>query len=514
MGELKSSFRLESDIFADTFTVGSDGLPEFKAYLPGEWVEGERGKIDDRTPIDESVFARVNVLSERQALKGLETLYAKGRWEARNTPGERRLIILEKAAELLARYIDELTEALVYDAGKTYEMARGEVKASIDRLEKAMLDLRRFSGDYIPGDWDSHTIETEGLIRREPYGVVACIMPFNYPLYDTVMKVVASFIAGNAVVLKPSLLDPIPPILFTRILLEAGLPRNAIMLALMDGPDFGRILPDRRIGAVLLTGSSETGRRVLATAGIKSYLLELGGGDPAIVLRDADLNEAAENIVKGIISYSGQRCDAIKIVLAERPIYDELKRLLIEELKKQARVGDPRDKNNTVGPLIARKPVDEMEYAIKDAIEKGGKVLYGGRRLGPTYIEPTLIEISRDRVKELYAFQKEVFAPLALLVEVESLDEAIDIANSRPYGLDAAIFSKNIEWIRRAARYLEVGAVYVNMFPRHGIGYYPYGGRKDSGIGVEGIGYSIEHVSAYKSIIFNYKGARVWEYTI
>ncbi|MEM4475055.1 MAG: aldehyde dehydrogenase family protein, partial [Fervidicoccaceae archaeon] len=405
-------------------------------------------------------------------------------------------------------------EALVLDAGKTYELARGEVKASIDRLEKALLDLRRFSGDYIPGDWDAHTLETEGLVRREPYGVVACITPFNYPLYDSVMKVVASFVTANAIILKPSLHDPIAPILFARLLLEAGFPPRALMLAVMEGEEFSKVLPDKRIGAVLLTGSSETGRRVLATAGVKSYLLELGGGDPAIVLGDADLESAARDIVTGIISYSGQRCDAIKIVLVESQVYDIMRRLLVSELERRVRVGDPRDPSVTVGPLISVQAVDKMEAAIRDALEKGGRLLFGGKRLGPTYIEPALIEAPADKVQEMELYRREVFAPVALLVEVTDLDHALRLANGRPYGLDACIFSKNLDYVRRAARYLEVGAVYVNMFPRHGIGYYPYGGRKESGVGVEGIGYSIEYTSAYKSIVFNYKGARIWDYVL
>jgi len=508
----KTEFVPSSEIFKETYYFDEEGIPVFKPHVNSNWIKGDAGIVDNYSPIDNNVFSRVSIISVDTATKALEDLYKKGRWEARNTPGEKRLNILEKASQLMKENFDDLVNALVIDAGKTYTAAKGEVLASIDRIEKAMLDLRKISGDYIPGDWDAHTLETEGFVRREPYGIVANIVPFNYPLYDSVMKIVSSFIAGNAVILKPSSLDPIPPILFTSILLRAGFPKHAILLALMKGKDFGKILSDRRIGAILLTGSTETGKKVLATAGIKSYLLELGGGDPAIVLRDADISQAANDIVKGIISYSGQRCDAIKIIIVEEHIYDKLRKKLIEELEKQVKVGDPRDETTTVGPLITKDSVDEMEEAIKDAVNKGGKILYGGKRLGPTYIEPTLIEIERDKITNLLLYKKEVFAPIALLVKTKNLDDAIEIANGRPYGLDAAIFSKNIDWIRKAIRRLEVGAVYINMFPRHGIGYYPYGGRKESGIGMEGIGYSIEYVSAYKSIIYNYKGARVWEY--
>lgn len=509
-------FKPSKSLFSDIhYQREGDEAPLFLTYQPGSgWVKGQGGLLDVHTPIDETTIARVHLLGSEEAREGLRVLYEKGRWEARNTPGEKRLRILNRLARILEESIEDFVNALVLDAGKPLHGAEGEVKASIDRIEKAMLDLRKISGDYIPGDWDAHTLETEGLVRREPYGVVAAIVPFNYPLYDSVMKIVSAFIAGNAVLLKPSSSDPLPAVLLVRALLEAGFPPNAIMLAMMRGRDFGGILPDRRIGAVMLTGSTETGKQVLAKAGIKSYLLELGGGDPALVLRDADIRQAADNVVKGIISYSGQRCDAIKLILVEEPIYEEFKTALLEELGKQVRIGDPRDPSTTVGPLIDSATVDEMEQAVKDAVEKGGRIIYGGRRLGPTYIEPTVIEVPRDKIRNVELYSKEVFAPVALLTSVSSLDEAIELANGRPYGLDAAVFSKNLEWIRKAIRYLEVGAVYVNMFPRHGIGYYPYGGRKDSGIGMEGIGYSIEYVSAYKSIIFNYKGARIWDYMV
>ncbi|MEM3350580.1 MAG: aldehyde dehydrogenase family protein, partial [Saccharolobus sp.] len=235
-------------------------------------------------------------------------------------------------------------------------------------------------------------------------------------------------------------------------------------------------------------------------------------GDPAIVLSDADLAWAAQRIVTGIISYSGQRCDSIKIILAEEEVYDTLKDLLIKELNKSVKVGDPRDSNTTVGPIIDTKTADEWENAIKDAVEKGSKVLFGGKRLGPTYIEPALIEVPKEVIKDLYLYNKEVFASVALLVKVKSIEEAIEISNSRRYGLDAAIFGRDINKIRKLQRFLEVGAIYINDYPRHGIGYFPFGGRKDSGIGREGIGYTIQYVTAYKSVIYNYKGKGIWEY--
>ncbi|MEM3326145.1 MAG: aldehyde dehydrogenase family protein, partial [Thermoproteus sp.] len=267
---------------------------------------------------------------------------------------------------------------------------------------------------------------------------------------------------------------------------------------------------DRRISVISLTGSTETGERVIKAAGIKSYVMELGGGDPAIVLEDADVDYAAKRIALGITSYSGQRCDSIKLVLAERPVYGELRDKLAAELRS-VKVGDPRDPEVQMGPLIDLSTADEFEKAVKYALERGGKVLAGGKR-DRNYIWPTLIEAPADRVRDYYLYRQEVFAAIALIVEVKDVDEAISLANGRRYGLDAAIFGRDIVKIRKAIRYLEVGNIYINDYPRHGIGYFPFGGRKDSGIGREGIGYSIEYVTAYKTIVYSYKGRGIWEY--
>jgi glyceraldehyde-3-phosphate dehydrogenase [NAD(P)+] len=288
----------------------------------------------------------------------------------------------------------------------------------------------------------------------------------------------------------------------------------------MPGRDTGTIVRDHRVSGISLTGSTETGVRLLKTAGIKQFVMELGGGDPAIVLEDAELPRAAQRIVAGITSYAGQRCDAIKLILAEKPVYQDLKRGIIGELRK-VRVGDPRDEKTTMGPLIDEETAVELLRGVEDAVQKGGRVLYGGmnkknsremKNKGRNYIQPTLIEVSGENITEMLLYKNEVFAAVSLIMPVENIDEAISTANGRRYGLDAAVFGKDVNKIRRLTRRLDVGAIYVNDNPRHGIGYYPFGGRKDSGIGREGIGYTIEYVTSHKSVIYNYKGKGVWEY--
>ncbi len=500
---------IRSAIFSDI--VRRRDTIYFKTYLAGEWVESE-DYIDVYTPIDGSLIARVPKLSWSSIDSVIESVYSVGRWAARDTPGWKRIGILENLASLISEHREDLINALIVNAGKTRRQAEGEVDASIDRLRRASLDTRKIFGEYMPGDWDSTTIETEAIVRREPYGVVLAIIPFNYPLFDTVSKITYSFISGNAIIVKPPSADPIPVILLAKLMEKAGFPNKSFAVVTIPGRESSRLVSDRRISVISFTGSSETGRKILEVAGIKQFIMELGGGDPAIVLPDADIDDAASKIAAGIYSYAGQRCDAIKLIIAHENIYEELKKRLIDRLSRVV-VGDPRKENVDMGPLIDSTAVKIMFEAIDDAVKRGGRVLYGGRSLGGNYVEPTLIEIIDKKIlRESKLYQEEIFAPIALITNYRELDEAIQLANGRRYGLDIAIFGHDLEPIRKLIRYLEFGAIYINDMPRHGVGYYPYGGRKDSGIGREGIGYSIEYVTAYKTIIYNYRGKGVWTY--
>ncbi|ABW01811.1 NADP-dependent glyceraldehyde-3-phosphate dehydrogenase [Caldivirga maquilingensis] len=513
MIEVKGKVKVEvkSPELSSILKTGPDGTPLFPTFINGQWYMGDNWQ-DVKSPIDLSVIAKVPRLPGNVTEQAIETTYREGRWAIRDMPGQRRLDAFHRAADLLDKFREDFVNVLVSNAGKTTSAANGEVNSAIERLRRLDFDVEGVHGDYVPGDWSFDALESEAIVKREPIGVVLAIVPFNYPLFDTVNKIAYSAIAGNAVLIKPASADPLPTILFARVLELAGFPVKALAVLTIPGRDMGKVVSDRRIGAISLTGSTETGIEVIREAGIKQFVMELGGGDPAIVLNDADPKWAAQRIAIGIYSYAGQRCDAVKFIFAEPNVYDQLKASLIEELSK-VKVGDPRSPDTTMGPLIDEATADEVIKAAQDAVSKGGRILYGGRKLGPTYIEPTLIEIDKSKVKDLYLYNKEVFAAIAVLVKVNDLDEAIELSNGRRYGLDAAIFSNDVSRIRKAARLLEVGAVYVNDYPRHGIGYYPFGGRKDSGIGREGLGYTLEYVTAYKAIVYNYRGKGVWRYS-
>jgi len=501
---------IHNEIFDEIYRIGEDDIPEFKTYAAGEWIFGERFS-EVRSPIDGRVIARVSILNEEQVEGIVSKVYEKGREEIRDYPGEKRIGSFLKAAELMREAFEDFVNVLILDAGKPKSNAVGETKATIERLEKTTFESRRLIGDYVPGDWSEETLESEGIVKREPYGVVLAISPFNYPLFISSAKIIPALLSGNAVILKPASADPLAAIMFIRILELAGFPKESLGLLTIPGKLMDSVVKDKRIRAITFTGSTEVGEHIIKTGGIKSYHLELGGKDPAIVLDDADLEMASEKIVKGMVSYSGQRCDAIRLILAHEDIYDELKKRIVKKLEGIEPKNPLEDENALMGTLIDKRAADYIEEVYKDAVEKGAVPLTPFKRKD-NYVWPILLEVDKNIVKDLRAFQEDVFGPLTLLIKVKDEDEATEIANSSRFGLDAAVFSECERRARKVARKLEVGSVFINEYSRHGIGYYPFGGMKDSGVGREGIGYSVEQLTTTKTIVHNFKGYGVWEY--
>jgi acyl-CoA reductase-like NAD-dependent aldehyde dehydrogenase len=253
------------------------------------------------------------------------------------------------------------------------------------------------------------------------------------------------------------------------------------------------------------TGSTEIGKRLSQVTGLKRLHMELGGKGSAIVLSDADLDLAAAETVKGSLSYSGQRCDAVSRVLVEEKVADVFVNKVLKETEAY-KLGDPRDPSSKIGPLIDLSAAEAVHILVLDAMEKGAKLLTGGRHDG-NYYYPTILDQVPLDAKIAW---EETFGPVIPIVRVKDADEAIELVNKSKYGLDSCVFTNDINLARKVAKRLEEGEITVNAAPRHGVGYYPFGGNKDSGIGREGIGYSIEEMTRLKTIVYNWRPAKVW----
>ena len=477
----------------------SDGeAATLRLLIDGEWREARSGEtFEVRSPIDGNTIALAQAAGREDVEAAIAAARA-ARPRFREMTAAERLEVCERAAELMAEHFDDFIDAVVVDLGKTPSQAKSEVNATKERLALVREEVRKIFGEYLPGDWIPDAKGKSGIVLREPVGTVAAIGPFNYPLFLAASKIIPAIAAGNTVVAKAPSDDPVPLTLFVRVLEEAGLPAGVLNLVTGRGGDIGDLFACHEdVSMVSFTGSSNVGRRIAELAGPKPLHLELGGNAAALVLADADLDTAVAKSVNGAFKNAGQRCDAISRALVEKGIHDEYVERVTEEASGYT-MGDARADGVDVGPLVNAGAVERVEALVADAVDKGARVLCGGGSVD-CYFEPTVLA---DVPLEAEIMWEETFGPVLPIAPVADLDEAIDVANRSRYGLDSAVFSSNLDNAWRAARALECGMVTVNDAPAHGVGHFPFGGRKpDSGIGREGLGYSIDECTALKTVV-------------
>ena len=479
--------------------VATDGeVPAFKLLVDGEWRAAEGGAaFDVVSPIDGTVVATAAKASQQDVLDAIAAA-KRARRVFRGLPAAARLEICAEAAQVLGQHLDAFVDVIVADLGKTPEQARSEVSATRERLLLAREEVRKIFGEYLPGDWIADTKGKEGIVLREPVGTVAAIGPFNYPLFLAASKIIPALAAGNTVVAKAPSDDPLALVLFARILEEAGLPDGVLNMITGAGGEIGGLLAEHEdISMISFTGSSGVGRRIAQAASPKPLHLELGGNAAAIICGDADLELAVSKTLLGAFKNAGQRCDAVSRVLVEASVYDDYVARALAEAE-QWTVGDPRADGVKVGPLVNPEAAQAVHRLLADAVEKGAKVLLGGE-VEAAYHQPTvLVDVPLDAE----IIWEETFGPVLAVARVADLDAALEVANGSRYGLDSAVFTRSLEQAWKAAHALECGMVHVNDAPAHGVGHFPFGGHKpDSGIGREGLGYSIDECTRVKTVV-------------
>ncbi len=468
-------------------------------FIGGKWSKATGGgTIDVRSPIDRAVIARVQSGTTVDADKAVNSAFVS-RKKIRDIPAIDRINILNRARHIIEDNQEYFVRALVLEAGKTPEAGQSEVKAALNRIKMTMEEARSIFGEYLPGDWSEDTVAKFALVIHEPLGVITCITPFNYPLFSLVAKVIPALVSGNAIVIKPATDDPISSILLTRVLQESGIPDGVVNLVTGHGKEVGDTLVSHKlVSMVTLTGSTETGKHIARMSDMKKLHLELGGKGSAVVAEDADLTLAAKKILEGALKFSGQRCDAISRVLAFEVIHDKLITHILKEFGHW-KLGDPRVEGNNMGPLINEGAASKVQLLVDDALSKGAKLLRGGKHKG-AYFEPTILDSVPLEAKISW---EETFGPIVTIIPVKDLDAAIKIVNESRYGLDSCIFTQNFYTAWKAAKSFEEGSVAINDAPAHGVGYFPFGGNKDSGLGREGVGHSIDEMTRLKTIQFN-----------
>lgn len=496
--QVQSAVRVDVSEFFRPAIVPGDGVPELQLLVGGRWRTAANGDVFDvRSPIDGSVIARAAKASADDVEEAIAAArQARGAFCA--TPAATRLETCARAASILREHADTFAGTIVADLGKTSEQAASEVRATQERLGLVREEVRKIFGEYIPGDWMADSVGKSAVVLREPVGTVATFGPFNYPLYLAASKIIPALAAGNTVVAKAPSEAPIPLVLFARVFEEAGLPAGVLNVITGPGSEIGNLLASHAdVSMISFTGSTSIGRSIAADAGPKPMHLELGGNAAGIVFADADLDVAVEKTVLGAFKNAGQRCDAISRVLVEQPVYEQYVERALQEAKRWP-VGDPRAETTKVGPLVSEKAATHVHELVDDAVAKGARLLAGGD-FHDAYHEPTVLA---DVPQDADIVWEETFGPVLTVLPVADMDTAIELANRSRYGLDSAVFTSNLETAWRTARALECGQVTINDAPAHGVGHFPFGGRKpDSGIGREGLGYSIDECTVLKTVV-------------
>lgn len=472
-------------------------IKEYKNLVNGEW-KSSKDQITIFSPIDNKEIGKVQAMTHEEIDEAMKSAKnAMKLW--REVPIVERAKVLYKAAELLEKRKDEIGEILAKEVAKNIKSAVSEVVRTADLIRYTAEEGIRVHGEVMRGDtFEAASKNKLAIIRREPMGIVLAIAPFNYPINLSASKIAPALIGGNVVIFKPPTQGAISGLLLTQVFEEAGVPKGVLNSVTGKGGVIGDYLiahPD--VNFINFTGSTEVGEKIGEVSGMKPILLELGGKDAAIVLEDADLEKAASEIIAGAFSYSGQRCTAIKRVLAVNSIADKLTSLIKEKVALLT-VGDPFQ-NAEITPLINDKAADFVEVLIKDAVDKGATIINDSKREGNLIWPGVYDNVTLD----MRIAWEEPFGPILPIIRVKDENEAIEISNKSEYGLQAAVFTKDTTRALEIADQLEVGTVHMNNKTQRGPDNFPFLGIKKSGVGVQGIRYSIESMTKLKSVVIN-----------
>ena len=466
---------------------------ERKLLIGGEWLETGTW-IEVRSPYDGELVGRVpraGAAETRHALDAAE--------HAMRDPlaAHERAAILDRVAAALEERHDEIARTICAEAGKPMKAARVEAMRAISTYTMAAVEARKLAGDIVPMDASPAGVGKLGLTLRLPIGIVAAISPFNFPLNLVAHKLAPALAAGCAVVLKPASQTPLSALLLAELQTEAGLPAGWLNVVCGPAAEIGDVLvADERVKLITFTGSAPVGWKLRERAPRKRVNLELGNATPVIVAADADLDDAAARLAANAFSFAGQSCISVQRIYVEGDAYEAfLERFL--PLVRALEVGDPADEATDVGPVISERDRDRIVSWIEEATAAGAELLAGGV-VEDDLLQPTVIAGASHDAK---VSCEEVFGPVCTVTRVESFDEALALANGTRFGLQAGVFTRDVQLALRAARELEFGGVTVNEAPTFRADQMPYGGVKDSGNTREGPAYAVREMTEERVVV-------------
>jgi acyl-CoA reductase-like NAD-dependent aldehyde dehydrogenase len=414
----------------------------------------------------------------------------------RRLPAYQRQAVLMHCVKRFGERFDELADALCLEAGKPVTDARGEVSRLIDTFRCAAEEAVRMGGEVIDMAISARAAGRRGFYKRVPIGPCSFISPFNFPLNLAAHKVAPALAVGCPFVLKPASLTPLGALIIGEVLAETDLPKGAFSILPCSRAGADLFTTDERFKLLSFTGSPEVGWDLKARAGKKKVVLELGGNAACVIDEDADIADAVERLIIGAFYQSGQSCISVQRILVHERIYAELRDRLVERTRA-LKMGNPRDPETFIGPMISEKEAARLHGWVEDAVRRGGKLLCGGKREG-TMLEATLLE---DVPKACSVVTEEAFGPVAVLSRFSTFEGALAEVNDSKFGLQAGVFTRDIHKAMRAWDELDVGGVIVGDVPSWRVDHMPYGGVKDSGLGREGIRYAMEDMTEIRLFV-------------
>lgn len=467
-----------------------------RMLIAGEWIFAENN-FQVTNPQNNQVIANVPSASVQDMIYAIDQAEIAFR-NLSSWPTHERITVLNRAANYIEQHFEEFAETIATEGSKTITEARGEVKRTIQTIRISAEEARRLKGETINFDQKEGSENRVGYEYRFPIGVIGAITPFNDPLNLVAHKIGPAFAAGNPIIVKPASMTPLSALLLAKAFIHAGVPKGFLSVVTGVGREIGEpLVTNKAVKMITFTGGMNAGEKIASQAGIKKINMELGSNSPVIVLKDACLSEAVSSSVSGAFAAAGQNCIGVQRIFIEAQVYDDFLQSFVERTK-ELQVGDKMSEWTDMGPMIHEKEAKRVEEWIQEAVDEGAVIEAGGKRDG-AFIEPTVLtNVSHKST----IYKEEIFGPVVIIEPVTGLQEAVKFSNDVDYGLQAGIFTKNLDHAFYAIQHLHVGGVMVNDSSDYRIDEMPFGGVKGSGLGREGVRHAMKEMSEPKVVCF------------
>lgn len=469
---------------------------QYPICLAGEWVKSDQ-PLEITNPYNGEVIGVTYLASADQLDQAIVAAERAFKITSKQ-PVYERVAILDALAAKMKQHRDHIASLIALEAGKPIRDAEVEADRGIFTVQVASEEAKRIDGDVIPLDLLPSSKGRFGIVRRFPIGPVAGISPFNFPLNLALHKVAPAIASGNPIVLKPPSKDPLVMLFIAELLHEIGVEPGSLSVLPMSREVGNAMVEDDRFKLLSFTGSPDIGWEMKKNAGMKKVVLELGGNAGVIVDADSDISFAAQRVRVGAFAYAGQVCISVQRVFIHEQVYEQFIDALVAETRK-VKLGDPLDRDTDLGPMIDDKAAARSQKWIEDAVAQGARVLTGGKADG-RFMQPTILE---NAPRDAFVCSREAFAPLVTVFKVPSFGKAVEAVNDSVFGLQAGVFTNNLERALYAFENIEAGGVVMNDIPTYRIDHMPYGGVKSSGLSREGIRYTIEDMTEMRLLVIN-----------